>query len=309
MSIGQKSKRMRILHYSLGFPPYRSGGLTKFCVDLMSQQLEEEHEVALLWPGGMVIGYVGVRERRPVNNVQSFELVNPLPVPFAEGIATPERYMRPTDEKIFLRLLDQFRPDVIHIHTLMGLPAEFVSAAKKRDIQVVFTTHDFFPICSKVTMYRNQAICPAESDCSDCPKCNAGALPIWKISILQSSLYRSLKNASFTRALRRRHIDHYNRAEQSDSIIDPLKSYTAVSDDYRKLRAYYANMLSNMDCIHYNSTLTRAVYEEHMPLDVPGETICITHSDIHDNRKKKVFGDRIRLSYFGPPAGAKGFFY
>ena len=26
---------MRVLHYTLGFPPYRSGGLTKYALDLM----------------------------------------------------------------------------------------------------------------------------------------------------------------------------------------------------------------------------------------------------------------------------------
>ena len=46
---------MRILHYALGFPPYRSGGLTKWCVDLMVQQAKEGHEVAMLWPGKMGI--------------------------------------------------------------------------------------------------------------------------------------------------------------------------------------------------------------------------------------------------------------
>ena len=298
---------MKIMHYSLGFPPYRSGGLTKFCVDLMSQQLKEGHEVALLWPGAIGLGHINIRKHRPVDNVHSFEMINPLPVPFSDGIAVPERYMRPANEDIFLRFLDRLQPDVIHIHTLMGLPAEFVSAAKKRGIRMVFTTHDFFPICPKVTMYRNQAICPAETDCSNCPECNAGALPIWKITVLQSPTYRSLKNVSFIRTMRRRHIDNYNRAEQ-EKAVDLHQGFTAVPDDYQKLRKYYANMLSNMDCIHYNSSLTRAVYEAHMHLSVPGETVCITHADICDNRKRKTFGTKIRLSYLGSPRGTKGFF-
>lgn len=39
---------MRMLHYSLGFPPYRIGGKTKFCMDLMHQQMNMGHEVALM---------------------------------------------------------------------------------------------------------------------------------------------------------------------------------------------------------------------------------------------------------------------
>ena len=38
---------MRILHYALGFPPWRTGGLTKYCVDLMLTQKEQGYEVAL----------------------------------------------------------------------------------------------------------------------------------------------------------------------------------------------------------------------------------------------------------------------
>ena len=46
---------MKILHYALGFPPYRTGGLTKYCIDLMLTQAEQGHEVALLWPGRITI--------------------------------------------------------------------------------------------------------------------------------------------------------------------------------------------------------------------------------------------------------------
>ena len=39
---------MRILHYALGFPPWRTGGLTKYCVDLMLTQKEQGYEVRKL---------------------------------------------------------------------------------------------------------------------------------------------------------------------------------------------------------------------------------------------------------------------
>ena len=42
---------MRILHYSLGFPPYRRGGLTKYCLDLMAAQEMQGNVVAMCWPG------------------------------------------------------------------------------------------------------------------------------------------------------------------------------------------------------------------------------------------------------------------
>lgn len=73
---------MKLLHYALGFPPYRSGGLTKLCVDLMAQQAEEGHTVAMLWPGQMrfVNQEVAIKKHENVKlsgkDILSFEVIN-----------------------------------------------------------------------------------------------------------------------------------------------------------------------------------------------------------------------------------------
>lgn len=36
---------MRILHYSLGFPPLRTGGLVKYSVDLAKEQSQKNNQV------------------------------------------------------------------------------------------------------------------------------------------------------------------------------------------------------------------------------------------------------------------------
>ena len=43
---------MHILHYTLGFSPYRSGGLVKYAKDLMQTQIKLGHLVVALYPGG-----------------------------------------------------------------------------------------------------------------------------------------------------------------------------------------------------------------------------------------------------------------
>ena len=114
---------MRILHYALGFPPYRSGGLTKFCMDLMLQQKREQHEVALLWPGRMKLinKKVCICSSRNQHDIDSYELVNPLPVPYDEGIVEIEAFIKSCDKDVFTMFLRTYKPDVIHVHTLMGL--------------------------------------------------------------------------------------------------------------------------------------------------------------------------------------------
>jgi hypothetical protein len=302
---------MNILHYALGFPPYRSGGLTKMCVDLMAQQAKEGHQVAMLWPGqiGYIkthvfvrkCGYVDLKNQR----VQSFEIVNPLPVPYDEGIINIDAYTIDVGKKIYNFFLDNLNPDVIHIHTLMGLHKSFLEIAKSKGIRLVFTTHDFFPICPKVTMFRNERMCNHVQDCTKCGICNATALSLEKIRILQSPIYRYLKNITIIRKLRKRHRDRFLCDSTAEKLLQPM----GTAEAYKKLRNYYYSLLKLMDVIHYNSTVTKKVYES--VFDLPNNClISLTHADIKDKRRKKTFSDKkIRIRYLGPQGGAKGFFF
>ena len=169
---------MKILHYALGFPPYRTGGLTKYCIDLMLTQVEQGHEVALLWPGQITIvkKKTEIHKRRNWNGIGSFEIINPLPVPLDEGILDVDAYIKKGDETVYSKFLQDYSPDVIHIHTLMGLHKEFIHAANELEIKTVFTTHDYFGLCPKVTLFHNGKICDNDHNCIDCVECNQSAL-------------------------------------------------------------------------------------------------------------------------------------
>lgn len=300
---------MRILHYAMGFPPYRSGGLTKLCVDLMAQQVRQGHTVAMLWPGQM--GFFGKKTRirdhgmtaALEQRVRSFEIVNPLPVPLDEGIADIAAFTRDGGKAAYDAFLDRFRPEVVHVHTLMGLHKSFLCAARERGVRLVFTTHDFFPICPKVTLFRQGAGCTQVQSCQQCGTCNATALSVNKIRVLQSPLYRALKDSALVKKLRKRHRDGYF-ADAEETPAEPVGS----AQDYRRLRAFYGAMLAEMDEIHYNSSVTKAVYESVFSMP-QGHIVSISHGDIADHREKRKFsGDLLRIRYLGPQSGAKGYF-
>lgn len=301
---------MKILHYALGFPPYRSGGLTKFCIDLMIQQAKEGHEVAMLWPGEIrsINKKVNIKKHRDVNlenqNIHSFEVINPLPVPFDEGIADISAFMLDAGRNIYEKLLDMFQPDVIHVHTLMGIHKSFLKAAKAKKIRLVFTAHDFFPICPKVTMFRHGANCGTMETCENCGVCNATALSLKKIQMLQSPLYRELKNSYVVKKLRKQHRDSYLSESNQEDFNDPV----GTVEEYKSLREYYYSLLKLMDMIHYNSSVTKNIYET--VFNLPNNCIVyITHSNIRDNRSIKKFSDqKVHIRYLGPQSGAKGFY-
>lgn len=298
---------MKILHYSLGFPPYRSGGLTKFCVDIMEEQHRLGHEVALLWPGEMLFWSkkTRIRQNNDVNGIRSYEIINPLPVSYDEGIKNIDAFTNPGNSSCYEIFLENIKPDVVHIHTLMGLHSSFLNACKDIGIKLIFSAHDFYPICPKVTMFRKGHVCDGVSNCEDCPECNSTGLNIWKIKLLQSRMYRGLKNTKLLKRLRKNHRDNFLSGEKEKKINC---SNNATNEDYMKLRQHYEKMLEQVDIVHFNSMLTKDIYEQYMSVS-QAVVIPIIHSDITDKRKVKIFKDNeLRITYLGPYSQAKGFF-
>ena len=300
---------MRILHYALGFPPYRTGGMTKYCTDLMLTQIEEGDLVALLWPGEIRTygGSVSIKKKKAWKNVDSYEIINPLPVALDEGIMEIRAFLKKSDKEIFLDFFRKSKPDIIHIHTLMGLHREMIEAANDLGIRTVFTTHDYYGLCPKVTFYYNDMICTNDHNCVDCSRCNQSALSLRKIAILQSAAYRAAKNTAVVRYLRKKHRTAYFE-EGILPEIDPEKALNKANE-YQLLRKHYCSMLENIDCIHYNSTVTKEIYEKYI-IPRNSRVISITHKDVQDNRKLRAYDtDALRLTYLGPAKAYKGFNY
>ena len=295
---------MRILHYSLGFPPYRSGGMTTFCVDLMAQQKKDGHEVALLWPGTMLGNRISILERRSVNEIGSYELINPLPVPYDEGIVEIEKFTQYGERGPFLHFLKTLEPDVIHIHTFMGLYPALLGTAKELGIRTVYTSHDFFPICPKVTMYRQGKNCDSADSCTQCPECNVTALSLRKIKMLQSPVYREMKDLEIMKKLRKHHRDKFFY----ESSPEPVTA-SRTQEDYIRLRKYYEGMLDKIDVIHYNSSIAKKIHEEYFGVK-DSIVIPITHAAIRDSRRRKIYeSDKpLRIRYLGQQRGGKGYF-
>jgi glycosyltransferase involved in cell wall biosynthesis len=188
----------------------------------------------------------------------------------------------------------------------MGIHKEFIEAALLLNIRTIFTTHDYFGICPKVTLYRCGQVCEEDHNCRDCIQCNYTALAIKKIQVMQSHLYQKMKNSYIVKILRKKHRIEFFSEEKIPKI--PSVDVNQVSGQYRKLREYYIGMLKKIDIIHFNSTLTEAVYKRYF---VPRKSvvISITHKNISDKKNKNVWkaGDILKLTCLAPAKPFKGF--
>ena len=298
---------MRMLHYSLGLPPYRTGGLTKYSLDLIKEQISMGHEVCLLYPGHFSIfsKRIKICENKQQFQIKVYELINPLPVSLLGGIGQPSNFYKAVQIDIYIDFLKKLKLDIIHLHTLMGIHKEFFIAAKELNIRIVFTTHDYSGICPKVNLFDYENYICTEYDFGEkCIKCNHNAYSMKLIFMMQSRIYKYFKNSNFIIKLRSYIKARLRKKENKESINLPCSS----SIEYVKLRKYYLDMFNLIDYFHFNSFVAKEQYEKY--INCRGEVINITHSDIKDNRKLKDFRDsssKLRITYSGPSDSYKGF--
>ena len=294
---------MRILHYILGLPPYRTGGSIKYCVDLMQEQAAHGDEVMCLWPGRIrsLSAQPIIKEVRGFRGIRNFEMINPLPVSLDEGIADICAYTRDADIGVFKAFLTENRPDILHVHTLMGLYAELVRAAKELGIKTVFTTHDYFGLCPKVTFFYKGHSCDMSEGCEGCEECNQSALPLTKIKLLQSPFYRRFKDSALIKAMRKRHRSSF--FSEADGAV---AQGAEPSGKYIGLRKFYVGILNEMDIIHCNSSVTAEVYAKFVN---PDRLFVqpISHSNVSHNCILREYSENIRLIYLAPIKQFKGF--
>ena len=183
---------MYILHYTLGFPPYRSGGLVKYANDLMQAQYELGHKVVALYPGGtsLLLKKCHIKENGKYGNIQIYEIINPLPVPLMYGLKDVNSIVNENniDTNSLTNLLDEIRPDVVHLHTLMGLPLLFIEIIKQHGIKTVFTSHDYYGLCIKVNFIDETGSVCEGANPDKCKRCNYNA---------KSTFFLRLRNAKF----------------------------------------------------------------------------------------------------------------
>ena len=270
---------MRILQYTLGLPPYRRGGLPTYSTEL-SEELAKTNEVVVVYPGRMkLFSSSRIKFKKEKSNKYTFdiyEMINPLPVSLGLGIDKASDYYQSRNKFDIERFINKINPDVIHIHTLMGLPIEFLKVAKDKKIRIVYTTHDYYGLCPKF-LIENPINELKSTECSyDCMLCKHGP-SLLKIELMQSAVYRILKNSKLVKIIRKK---QKNQILDSASMI--LDSNEA--ENRYKLLKYYKRMFELIDYYHFNSTVARDYFLKFIP-DLKGKVINITRKNLYGSNK------------------------
>lgn len=298
---------MKIIQYSLGLPPYRRGGLPCYSTDL-AMELSANNNVVLLYPGKIPFKLNTKMKfiiQKSIYPFKVIEMQNPLPVSLGLGIDASAPYMAKRNKDAIETFLKELNPDVIHLHTLMGLPIEFLQVAKDLNIKIIYTTHDFYGLCPKMLNDNPKELLKSRKCSLDCMLCKKGP-SFEKIRIMQSHLYMQLKDTVLVKKIRQR---QKNKISVMPYEKQTNKVSTLEMENRFKLRLYYFQMFKLIDEFHFNSSVSKNYVEQYFP-DVKGKIINITHKGLkRTNLEIKDFSNKsINIGYIGPYDEKKGFF-
>lgn len=299
---------MKILHYTLGFPPARSGGLVGYAIDVMQEQVNQGHSVYALFPGrvNMINKKMYIKEGK-FTGIPTYELINSLPLPIFGGIKSPKDFMKTVPEKEFDKFLKKINPDIIHVHTLMGIPKEFFKVAKKKKIQIVFTSHDYFGLAPEPNFFFGKTSYDDNNTVDTWCAASSNAMSTMKLRVFQLRLYpliRYLKNI----VMRSRKKKQVNKNSSiSVEYSDKLKK------EYGALKAYYVSIFNLIDKFHFNSSVAYEVYKYNLKDLKKYDILTITNASIikksHSNNKiQKEIKPKTVIAYIGPDKYFKGFY-
>lgn len=294
---------MNILHYSVGLNKYRGGGLTKYVDDLVKYQ-SNKNRVIFLYPGRFKIldKEVSIKKEQNAGDFLIYSIVNPLGLPMMFGLKDFDYLYKKSSEEVWLKFLISNSVDIIHIHSFMGLYEEFIDAANKLSIPIVYTTHDYFGLCPKQTYIYKNEICKNRNNCVDCPDCNRYAFSKFNIFIIHSKVFTFLrKNKLFLKIKGKEKM----KLDQINGSVDNVQASNL--NYYRDLKIRYKKIFDKIDWFHFNSTISEYVFRRENN-SINGDVINISHNDITDNREYKDFSsDKLRFTYLGPATVTKGF--
>ena len=158
--------RLRVLICSNLFPPHTSGGA----------EIVARKEAIILQDLGVDVQVFCGRLDTGMNpsyqaKADNDELVKTR-VSFSPADISGDswNFHNDTIRRQFASVLDRFAPDVVHFHNLVGLSVRMVDECEARAIPTVLTLHDYWGICFKNTMLKNDgALCTQGGfDCLGC---------------------------------------------------------------------------------------------------------------------------------------------
>jgi glycosyltransferase involved in cell wall biosynthesis len=267
---------LRLLHLGSGFRPWRAGGLVAYIEDLMDEQVSRGHEVAYFFSGRQYPGLRRPRLRRwERGGVAMLEVVNsPL---YDHGRQPELELAEPRIERMLEGVLEELRPDVVHVQEMAGLPSSVLDVVRRTGTPAVVTLQDYFPLCSTFKLLDAEGrVCLRREIGADCVAAVA-ADPRRPGLLIEATTRFELRR---TPGLKRLDPDWlYPRIDQLAMAVGKLEAARRGrerpdADAFQRRRAVNLQRLNGASRVIAMSTRVEEIYAE---LGVDPARLCTIH--------------------------------
>ena len=303
---------MKVMHYSLGVPPIRTGGLTKYFWDFVrNSEGVKKIENIIVYPMKRFFNDNDYKKVVKKNlDMPCFEMSTDLTIPIVFGIKNPEQYyveLNNTETKKHLKFFSENHIELIHLHTLMGLTIGFFKAAKINNIKIIYTSHDYFGICPKTTLFDTKNNnCLDYKNGKECTICNYDAISDFKLFLSQSMFLKKVNKTVNT--MKKNNEKTIIENKNLDLNIDRLKK----AEYFKKIREFYFEIFNfYINHFHFNSSSTKEVFLEYIT-PTNNSVINISHENINMlksislNKKNITTEKTVNIVFLGPYKKQKG---
>ncbi|MBN2071490.1 MAG: glycosyltransferase [Candidatus Krumholzibacteriota bacterium] len=287
---------MRILHVLHQYPPYKIGGVCTYVPNII-QALRPSFDLAVFCREG-----TSKRGTKLTGEIyQNIPVHRYYGTPYTDFEQT---YRDPCADDVFIRFLDYWKPDIVHFHHLIGLSLSFIEIVKKRNIACLHSLHDYWPICPRLKMIKNDfKLCAPDqspAECSDCYSLDPSSHYFFPHKI--SDLFT---NPAIRQLVYR--ISLFLPKSLNARIHDPHTSIHITSGDISRRKAYAFKMMLSCDLLTSPSHATKRIYAQ---WGIPSNNIIVRRWGL-DLSQFKV-GSRtpvqrpVRFTYLGMLLPSKG---
>ena len=278
---------MRVLHVGYGFRPWHGGGLIEYTEDLMDMQAAQGYQVGYFFSGRHYPFIKGPWLRRWLRRgVNMYEVSNSfVPLGFAQSAKYPEVDLTEEyTERSFIKVLAEFRPNIVHIQQLFGLPSSLIEIIKLKRIPALMTLHDYFTLCPTLKLFdHNKSLCLRLNVGDTCKLCYSQEIRFYKYYI-DATLYHERHQAWWKKAL----VRIYNKTSKlkcylfrsqkfDENTRQEFTTNNSLAERFQTRRDTNIERLNQLDLLVAQSFRVSKIYQT---LGVQESRITTIHSTV-----------------------------
>ena len=225
------------------------GGVSVYVRNLIDGLIKEGLEVVYLSSGLTYTSDRRLRIEKIENSfmpeINCYEIVNsPVIAPITQSSENIKKYLNDKKiDKLFAEFIKKIKPEIIHFNNFEGLSLETLKTkALFKDIKYIYSVHNYFPICSRVNLWKDEKIgnghnCDKKSysECSNCYKMRSYSSTIYYRcgNVYLGKLFKAMNMISF----HKEYSDVFKEFEEKNIsyINNYMDDVLAVSERVREL--------------------------------------------------------------------------